>query len=92
MKIPTIHDFEKEIELLKKAAKEAGESHIDIRAGTLHEMLGDFKGKDARMATCSRALYNSMKSKDEVIQLPKPISGNSETRGLGSNLIVRYYV
>ncbi|MGD6778462.1 hypothetical protein ACQCT3_02635 [Sutcliffiella horikoshii] len=92
MVIPKLKDFMSEIERLKVDARDSGESSIDICSGTLHKMLGDHKGKDARMASCCRALYQSMKSGDEVIQLPSPKAGNTETKGYGSRLIIRYFL
>lgn len=82
----------KEIENLKRESREYGESSIEIRSGTLHKMLGDHKGKNARMASCCRAMYKSMVPGDEIIQLPDPKSGNVETKGFGSRLVVRYYL
>ncbi|UTW68417.1 hypothetical protein KHA80_12275 [Anaerobacillus sp. HL2] len=52
--------------------RECGESDIEICSGTLHKMTGDHKGKNARMASCCRAMYKSMNPGDEVVQLPKP--------------------
>lgn len=92
MNIPKLVDFMAEIETLKRKAQKAGESSIEIQSGVLHKMLGDFKGKDARMASCCRAMYNCMKMKDEVVQLPNPKNRNSETKGFGSRLIIRYYL
>ena len=90
--IPKLEDFMKEIETLKREAKESGESSIEICSGTLHKMMGGHKGKDARMASCCRALYKSMNSGDEVIQIPNPRPGKSETKGFGSKLTIRYYL
>lgn len=92
VKIPKLEDFEKEIDTLKVDARKSGESSIDICSGTLHKMLGDHKGKDARMASCCRAMYKKMKPGDEVIQLPNPKAGNTETKGYGSRLIIKYYL
>lgn len=92
MEIPKLEDFVKEIETLKMDARECGESSIEICSGTLHKMMGDHKGKNARMASCCRAMYKSMNPGDEVIQLPNPKAGNTETKGYGSRLIIRYYL
>jgi hypothetical protein len=92
MVIPRLEDFVKEIETLKMEARECGDSSIEICSGTPHKMLGDRKGKNARMASCCRAMYKSMKSGDEVIQLPNPKAGNTGTKGFGSRLIIRYYL
>lgn len=92
MEIPKLEDFVKEIDRLKVDARECGESSIEICSGTLHKMMGDHKGKNARMRSCCDAMYKSMKPGDEVIQLPKPKPGNTETKGYGSRLIIRYYL
>lgn len=92
MEIPKLEDFVKEIDTLKVDARECGDSSIEICNGTLHKMLGDHKGKNARMASCCRAMYKSMNPGDEVIQLPNPKEGNAETKGYGSRLIIRYYL
>ncbi|MEK3992272.1 hypothetical protein [Robertmurraya sp. FSL R5-0851] len=92
MEIPKLEDFMKEIDRLKVDARECGESSIEVCSGTLHKMMGDHKGKNARMASCCRAMYKSMKPGDEVVQLPNPKAGNTETKGFGSRLIIRYYL
>lgn len=92
MAIPNVQDFMTEIELLKRDVKEDGEDHVDICAKTLHEMLGDPKGKDARMKSCCQAMYNCMKTGDKVLELPRPVAGKTESSGFGSRLAVRYYV
>lgn len=92
MVIPKLEDFVKEIKQLKVDAKESGESSIEICSGILHKMMGDHKGKNARMASCCRAMYKSMNPGDEVVQLPNPKAGNTETKGFGSRLIIRYYL
>ncbi|MFS0864555.1 hypothetical protein [Fredinandcohnia sp. 179-A 10B2 NHS] len=92
MGIPRQEDFMNEIKMLKIDAREAGEQYIDICSGTLHKMMGDHKGKNARMYSCCRAMYKSMNSEDEIIQLPKPVAGNTETKGYGARLIIRYYL
>ncbi len=90
MNIPRKEDFMKKIEDLKKEARENKRKSIDINAGDLHKILGDFKGKDARMHSCCLALYDSMKPQDDIIELPKPQSHNVETKGYGSRLTIRY--
>ncbi|WML29060.1 hypothetical protein RCG24_13695 [Neobacillus sp. OS1-32] len=92
MEIPKIEDFMKEIENMKRDARECGESSIEVCSGTLHKMLGDHKGKNARMASCCRAMYKSMKPSDEVVQLPDAKAGDTETKGFGARLIIRYYL
>ncbi len=92
MNIPKLDDFVKEIETLKREGQKMGENSIEIQSGVLHKMLGDFKGKDARMTSCCRAMYACMKTKDEIIQQPNPRNGNPETKGFGSRLIIRYYL
>lgn len=92
MEIPKLEDFVKEIDCLKVDARENGESSIEICSGTLHKKMEDHKGKNARMFSCCKAMYKSMKPGDEVIQLPNPRSGNTETKGYGSRLIIKYYL
>lgn len=92
MEIPKLEDFVKEIDSLKVDARECGESSIEICSGTLHKMMGDYIGKNARMFSCCKAMYKSMKPGDEAIQLPKPKAGKPETKGFGSRLIIRYYL
>lgn len=92
MEIPKQDDFINEIKLLKIDAREAGEKYIDICSGTLHKMMGNHKGKNARMFTCCRAMYKSMNHGDEIMQLPNPATSNTETKGYGSRLIIRYFL
>ena len=92
METPKKADFMKALEILKQEKREAGEEFFELKAGDFHKMVWDYKGRNHRMQSCCLAMYDSMETNDEVIQMPDKRRWNEKTKGYGTRLIIRYYL
>ena len=84
MMIPTQKDFKKKLEELKSGAKEAGELYVIVTSRDLHNLVGGYDTPNHRMASCCDAMYDGMKTSDEVLQAPP--------KGKGASLTIKYSV
>ena len=82
--MPNKQDFLTEIQCIINEAKGRGVTYIDINSGDVHRHLGGYPGKNHAMATCCDALYESMKTRDEVISAPPS--------GKGASVTIRFYL
>lgn len=62
--IPKLIDFMGEIKRVKTSAHENGKTGIVISSRELLKDMGDYRGKDARMASSCCAMYKSMRAGD----------------------------
>ena len=79
---PNSEDFQKKMDSILKQAEQEGKSHVDIKSGDLHRMVGGYPGTDHRMPICCGVMRKNMKSTDKVLY--KPPKGN------GATLLIRY--
>lgn len=82
--MPTKEDFIKEIQSQIAEAKSKGAEYIDIVSGDVHRKLGGYPGKNHRMHTCCKVMYELMKTKDEVLHAPEST--------YGATVEIRYYL
>lgn len=78
----TSDDFRLKLRALLARAEERGESHVDIKAGSLHQQVGGYPGPDHRMPACCSVMRGEMASGDNVIGEPPS--------GQGASLTIRY--
>ncbi|MYL56206.1 HNH endonuclease [Virgibacillus halodenitrificans] len=76
--------FLKEIEALKRRARESNETYIDINSGELHSSIGGYPSRNHVMPTCCLAMYELMNDKDEILEAPP--------KGKGAKLTIRYFL
>ena len=82
--MPIKEDFIKEIEKIRQKFRAKGEAYVDIVSGDIHRNLGGYPGKNHRMQSCCRAMYEAMNTKDEVLYAPKST--------YGATVKIRYYL
>lgn len=82
-KMPSTNDFKKEIfEQIKRATKQ-NRPHVEINAGELHRVLGDYPNpKKHRMPELCEAMRQAMTAADKIIFSPE--------KGNGAALTIRY--
>ena len=78
----TASDFRSELGRLLTEGQRLGFVAVDINAGQLHRVVGDYPGKDHRMPVCCDVMRRTMTPADEIVFQP--------TRGKGPRLTVRY--
>jgi hypothetical protein len=61
-----------------------GISGIKIKSGDLHEVVGDYTGKDHRMPVCCATMRKNMKEDDKII-------GDTPS-GQSASLIILYQI
>ena len=79
---PTIDDFAAELEDVLREARLRGDRTVEVRAGDLHERVGDYPGRSHRMPVCCSAMRNRMRSGDVIVRQPP--------KGNGATLVIRY--
>ncbi len=92
MDVPIKEDFMNALQILKQEKRDAGLEFFDLKAGDFHRMVWDYKGRNHRMQSCCLAMYDSMETNDEVIQMPGHRRWNETTKGYGTRLIIRFYL
>ena len=78
----TADDFQKELLRLLAEAENLGFVAVDINAGKLHRVVGEYPDKIHRMPMCCATMRRTMTTSDEIVA--QPASGN------GASLTVRY--
>jgi hypothetical protein len=70
-KSPEKADFEKALKDWFKAEEKEENPFVDVRAGELHNRVGEYPEELRRMPTCCQVMYESYKSEtDRIIQFP----------------------
>ena len=82
--MPTKEDFIKEIQEQIMNAKSQATEYIDIISGDVHRKMGGYPGKNHRIRTCCKAMYELMKNKDEILNAP--------ASSYGATVKIRYYL
>ncbi len=84
--MPSTNDFREEIQAQIRRATKQGRSHLEINAGELHRILGNYPSNgDHSMPSCCLAMYEEFeKGNAEIIY--RTASGNS------ASLTIRYVV
>lgn len=84
--MPTADDFRVELTGILQRAERQGRPHVEINAGELHRLVGDYPSRDDNqhaMPTCCSVMRSELEAeKDEIIYAPD--SGN------GASLTIRY--
>ena len=78
----TANDFWLQLFLKIQRANEHGETFVDVNAGELHRLVGDYPGSDHRMPTCCRVMREEMQPDDTILHEPQ--------KGSGASLTIRY--
>lgn len=77
-------DFQKEINRLKKEAKDKGMRYVDVVSGQVHRNIGGYPSRNHRMPSCCQVMYSMKNNEDEIIYAPP--------KGKGATLQIRYYL
>lgn len=77
-------EFRAALEALLQAARERGESFVDVSSGQLHRLVGGYPGPNHRMPTCCSVMRGMLKKGDLVLNEPR--------RGAGARLLLRYHL
>jgi 5-methylcytosine-specific restriction protein A len=81
--MPTMDDFRREVIAQIARAQRQGRPHVEINAGELHRVVGDYPDAGAhRMPMACAALRELKTASDEIIFAPE--GGN------GASLTIRY--
>lgn len=81
--MPNVDDFRNELKAQIERAQRQGRPHVEVNAGELHRIVGDYPGQSHRMPMCCQAMRDAFnKNTDEVIFEPP--------EGQGASLTVRY--
>lgn len=80
---PTKNDFSLKLQELKSFSKLMGEPFLLVTSGALHKIVGGYDTANHRMANCCDAMYDAMKSGDEIIAAPP--------KGKGARLTIKYF-
>ena len=81
--IPTIIDFQKELDEILNDAKKQNLDYIDVSSGEIHRRVGSYPGPNHRMPMLCDVLRKMMGSNDKVIK--EPPSG----QGI---IVIRYFL
>jgi len=79
---PTAPMFQDALERRFQVAAAKGQQSIDVRAGDLHQEVGNYPKPNHRMPTCCSILRSAMRGGDVI--LSQPLKGN------GASLTIRY--
>lgn len=83
--MPNKSDFRKALSDEIEAAIRAAKTHIDIKAGELHRLLGGYPGKDHSMPSCCDVLYEEHdRGGADILSAPP--------KGKGASLTIRYHL
>ena len=83
MKPPNTEDFRTCLKTELAKATERGDTHLVVRAGDLHNLVGGYSGTSShRMRACCRVMWNEKRDDDKVLTSPR--------LGQGANLEIRY--
>jgi 5-methylcytosine-specific restriction protein A len=78
----TREKFEEMIDELFLDARNKGLEFKTIKAGDLHEKVGNYPGSDNRMPTCCEVMRQKMKEGDIIVDAPP--------KGNGASLTIKY--
>ena len=82
--MPTAEDFKHELFRMMAEAQNAGNEFVEVKAGELHERVGDYPGRDHRMPNCCQVMKGQLALDygDTIVEEPPS--------GQGSTLTIRY--
>jgi hypothetical protein len=75
-------DFQTELDRIFSNISKLQLSFVDLKAGDLHHIAGDYPGSKHRMPICCDVMYKNMSPDDTVLEKPP--------KGKGANLIILY--
>jgi 5-methylcytosine-specific restriction protein A len=75
-------DFRQAIQRKLSSARRLGKSSIELVSGDLHRELGGYPGTNHAMPSCCNAMYEAMKSGDQIVSSPP--------KRLGATLRIKY--
>lgn len=81
---PTTDDFSDLLAKKFEAEAAAGEDHLVVRSGDLHDELYPDAGTNHRMPACCNAMCAAWRNGDEVLESPRS--------GQGRKLVIRYRI
>jgi len=79
--MPTMEDFQTELQAQIRRAERAGAKHVEINSGELHRKVGNYPG-DHRMPMCCKAMQAERRASDRIVSQPP--------KGEGASLTIRY--
>jgi 5-methylcytosine-specific restriction protein A len=81
---PSSKDFEAALDGLMQAARQGGETFVEVSSGDLHRLVGGYPGPNHRMPTCCTVMRGRLNKGDIVLREPK--------RSAGANLALKYFL
>ena len=79
----SVINFEVFANYIQSVINESDLDYIDLNAGEIHRVVGNYPGKNHRMPICCEAMRSLMESTDLILYQPK--------KGNGASLTIRYY-
>ena len=80
---PTAWEFQNHLTAILNAARQSGESYVDVESGHLHKRVGGVNS-GRELPICCDVMKRMMRAGDKILK--EPPTGN------GSNLLIRYIV
>lgn len=81
--MPTAQDVRDRLRIELEKAEKRGESHLVVKAGDLHRLVGGNPGRNNRVPLCCSVMKAEMRHGDEVLPGGPP-------SGQGPRLAIRY--
>lgn len=82
--MPSIEDFQAELNSIFSLAIENRLTAVVVEAGKLHRRVGGYPGFDHRISTCCRVMRKNLMRGDEVLSEPPS--------GAGATLTIKYLI
>ena len=80
--MPSVEDFQSELNGMFASAQQQGKSFIEIKSGDLHRSVGGYHRHNHRLPSCCRVMKRNMKPGDQILRQPPS--------GEGATLIIRF--
>ena len=81
---PTAWDFQNQLMAILNAARQSGQSYVDVESGNLHKKVAGYPNPNHRMPVCCEVMRKLMRAGDSVLK--------ETMSGQGATLTIRYTV
>ena len=81
---PTAWDFQNQLMAILNAARQSGQSYVDVESGNLHKEVAGYPNPNHRMPVCCEVMRKLMRAGDSVLK--------ETMSGQGATLTIRYTV
>ena len=82
--MPTSSEFRRTLQIAFAGANLQQLPHLDVNAGDLHRLVGDYPGPNNRMPVCCDVMYQEFADGDVILEAPP--------KGKGASLTIRYQI